>query len=99
MHDGPMPALRREKEDRSRQRQQTRVLFASDSPLLSASATNRSLRRRFSVLLPDAGARQEVDEVVIVFMTCVFVHLLFGVDLGPGNDRRPRPGPRGRVLD
>src|SRR5437867_2291385 len=47
--------------------------------------------------LPSPG--QEVDDVEIVFMAAVLVHLLGRIDLVPRDQRRPRPGPRRRVLD
>src|SRR5579862_6685874 len=40
-----------------------------------------------------------MDHVVIVFVTRVLVHLFGGIDLRPGNQRSPRPGPSFRIFD
>src|SRR5262249_10492034 len=49
---------------------------------------------RFPPLLAITGSGEEVDDVVIVFMTGIFVHLLFRIDPRPGYKGRPRLGPR-----
>ena len=52
-----------------------------------------------SFLFAGAGARQEVDHVVVILVTRVLVHLLAGIDLVPRNQRRPRLRPGRRILD
>src|SRR5262245_53769203 len=69
------------------------AVFASASPLTIP------FRHRFPVLLADPRALQQVDDVVVVLVTRVLVHLLVGIDPRPRNHRGPRPRPRVWILD
>src|SRR5215510_13273973 len=85
MRDEPTPSSPASGGNRGRQRAQT-VSWPSDLPPLAVF-----------LALPRPG--QEVDDVEVVFVASVFVHLLIRIDLVPRDQRRPRPGPRRRVLD
>ena len=56
---------------------------------------------RLSHLAPPlavAGPAQEMAYVVIIFIASILIHLLSGIDPGPGNSNGPWPGPGVRVL-
>src|SRR5215475_10462251 len=87
MRGGPTPSSPAPAPAGNRGRQGTEtVSWPSDLPPLPVL-----------LALPRPG--QEVDDVEVVFVAGVFVHLLIRIDLVPRDQRRPRPGPRRRVLD
>src|SRR5258708_403106 len=93
MHGGPMPVPGPEP-GRCRYRQRMRMaVFASDSPLAFIGP------RHGLLLLPGPSTSQQVDDVEVVLVAGVFVHLLGRIDLGPGNPGGPRPRPGRRILD
>src|SRR5882762_1550672 len=45
-----------------------------------------------------AGAAQEMTHVVIIFVASILIHLLGGINTGPGNSYGPWPSPGVRIL-
>src|SRR5262245_11304604 len=74
---------------------QTIESSASDLPFFGSA--RRPLADGLTVFLSESCAGQEVDDVEVVLVTGVLEHLLGGIDLVPGNERRPRPRPRRRI--
>src|SRR4030095_7434079 len=68
------------------------TLYASHLPLCWLQIQRR-------ILLTRTRTAQQVHDVEVVFVAHVLVLLLLGIDLGPRNHRRPRFGPRRRVID
>src|SRR5262249_35239091 len=75
-------------------------------PDASSSALARSRRRRtrrarrgLAPFLARPRARQEMDDVEVVLVARVLVHLLGRIDLGPRDPRGPRSRPRRRIVD
>src|SRR5436309_5438572 len=85
MRGEPRPASPPRTEHRGREGNVT-VSFPWDLPPLPA-------------LLAFPSTGQEVDDVEVVFVAGILVHLLVRIDLVPWDQSRPRPGPRRRVFD
>src|SRR6202008_660960 len=78
----------------------TRIVFVRiASPLSGRYSTRRPWNRRFAALLSHARSGQKMDDVEVVFVARVLVHLLARIDLGPRNPGGPWPRPRRRILD
>src|ERR1700687_625337 len=71
----------------------------ADSPVHAARTGNRFLNHAFHVLLSGPSSSQEVDDVKVVLVAGVFIHLLGRIDPGPGNPGGPGFCPRRRILD
>src|SRR6266566_4314178 len=75
------------------------------TPSLAPERQSKRARQKRSAaccrlfLFAPARSREEMHDVVVIFVTRVLVHLLTGIDLSPWNSRRPRSGPCFRILD
>src|SRR5436309_8896117 len=54
---------------------------------------------RFSSFFASTSPAQKMNDVVVIFMTGVLVHLLVRIDLRPRNDSGPRLGPGFWILN
>src|SRR5580704_9953697 len=75
-----------------------RRLESQPAPKQAWKRRSPSASFRFPLLFASAGTGKEMDHVVIVFVTRVFVDLLTGIRLDPGDAGGPVPRPCPRIL-